>query len=288
MSDGSGAEKKCPPAGAPAWVMTFADLMSLLMCFFVLLLSFATMDMIRFKQMAASLKHAFGVQKEIPVYEIVKGTSVIAEHFSPATVDPSPLEEIKQTTTEERKELDIPEDAKKKLNQERWKEQQERLEKEADKIRDSLKDEINEGLISVETEQMKIFIRIHEKGSFPSGSAVLNAGFEPIMKKLTNTVSASTGDVIVAGHTDDIPISTDWYRSNWELSASRAVTVAHALLADGTVDANRLVIEGHADTDPLVANNSNEDRAKNRRVEIVLTQLDDELNGAAEELIEIE
>lgn len=285
MSDDFAEEQKCS-AGAPAWVMTFADLMSLLMCFFVLLLSFATMDTIRFKRMAESFKDAFGVQREIPVYEIVKGTSVVAQHFSPATADPTPLEEVKQTTTDEKKNLDIPEQAKQKVREEMLKAEQERVEAEAQKIRDALKDEISKGLISVETVEQRIIIRIHEKGSFPSGSAVLNAGFEPVMKKIVQTVRESTGAVIVAGHTDDIPISTNWYRSNWELSASRAVTVAHSLLQDGTINPNRMVIEGHAETAPLVPNQSSENRAKNRRVEIILVHKEGTKENEGLEIIE--
>ena len=81
----------CPKcaAGLPPWLATFADLMSLLMCFFVLLLSFSEIDAIRFKKMAESMKDAFGVQREIPAIEVVKGTSVIAQHFSPAQTDTS-------------------------------------------------------------------------------------------------------------------------------------------------------------------------------------------------------
>lgn len=276
MSD----EAECPKckAGAPAWVMTFADLMSLLMCFFVLLLSFATMDVIRFRQMAASLKNAFGVQKEIVAYEIVKGTSVIAQHFSPATTEPTPLEEIRQSTTEELPNLDIPEATKgdgqmsreemaARLAQER----QERLEAEARKIRESLVDEIRSGKISVETEKGKIIIRIHEKGSFPSGSAVLNAGFGSAMKKIIQVVKKSQGKVIVAGHTDDIPIATEWYRSNWELSSARAVTVAHQLLKGG-VNPKRMIVAGYAETRPMVPNTGSKNRARNRRVEIILME----------------
>ena len=69
---------KCPPEGLPAWMGTFADLMSLLMCFFVLLLSFSEMDVLKFKQIAGSMKFAFGVQNKIEVKDIPKGTSVIA------------------------------------------------------------------------------------------------------------------------------------------------------------------------------------------------------------------
>jgi len=98
---------KCPPAGAPLWLATFADLMSLLMCFFVLLLSFATMDVAKFKQMAHSMDEAFGVQKDIVADEIPMGTSIIAQHFSPAQTEPTPLEQIKQTTKQQTAELGI-------------------------------------------------------------------------------------------------------------------------------------------------------------------------------------
>lgn len=265
---------KCKP-GAPTWVITFADLMSLLLTFFVLLLSFATMDIIKFRQMAASLKNAFGVQSEIDAYETVKGTSVIAEHFTPGTVDPTPLNEIRQSTTEEKPYLDIPEHTK-NLSQEeiqkRFEEQQlQKLEQEARKIRESLKEEIKAGKVSMETEKWRIIIRIHERGSFPSGSAVLNTGFGSTMDKIVAAVKVSRGKIVVAGHTDDVPIATDWYRSNWELSSARAVTVAHALLHGG-VDPKRMMVAGYADTRPLVPNSSADNRAKNRRVEILLEQ----------------
>ncbi len=265
---------KCPPAGAPLWLATFADLMSLLMCFFVLLLSFATMDAVRFKKMADSMKDAFGVQREVPVYDTPMGVSIIAQHFSPAPTEPTPLDEVKQTITQMSRQLKIPEDVERQLMQKKLQE----IQSEANKIKDSLKDEITKGLVSVDTEGFKIIIRIHEKGSFPSGSAVLKAGFEPVMEKITESVIAARGKVVVAGHTDDIPISTDWYRSNWELASSRAVTVAHYMLENKRMDAERLVIEGYADTKPLVPNTSAENRAKNRRVEIILEQ--DNIPGA--------
>lgn len=266
----------CPDckAGAPAWVMTFADLMSLLMCFFVLLLSFATMDVVKFKQMAASLQNAFGVQTEVPVYDVVKGTSVVAEHFSPAMTDPTVVEEVKQTTQME-EHLDLADIDKKRIEKELEERRKKEAEQEAKEISESLKDEIKKGLVAVEVQGERIVIRIQEKGSFPSGSAVLNSSFSPIMDKITMAVREQSGRVIIAGHTDDIPINTEWYRSNWELSSARAVTVAHGILSDGSVKAERVVVEGHADTKPLVPNDSRANRATNRRVEIVLIRGDD-------------
>jgi len=273
MSDDA---EDCPPckAGSPAWVMTFADLMSLLMCFFVLLLSFATMDVVKFKQMAASLQNAFGVQTEVPVYDVVKGTSIVAQHFSPSTAQPTIIEEVKQSTQME-EHLDLADVDKKRIEKELQEQRKKEAEKEAEKIRESLKDEIEKGLVAVELQGERIIIRIQEKGSFPSGSAVLNSSFSPIMDKITMAVREQSGKVIIAGHTDDIPINTEWYRSNWELSSARAVTVAHGILSDGSISAERVVVEGHADTQPLVLNDSRTNRATNRRVEIILVRGDD-------------
>lgn len=265
---------KCPPAGAPLWLATFADLMSLLMCFFVLLLSFATMDASKFKKMAESLENAFGVQRDIPATEIPMGTSIIAQHFSPAQTEPTPMEQIKQMANQESSKLDVSVEDMERIKQKIMEAKINEIEDQAEIIKKSLKQEIRQGLVSVGTEGLKITIRINEKGSFSSGTAELKVGFEPVMNKITEAVNHSVGTVHVAGHTDNIPISNDWYRSNWELAASRAVTVAHFMLKNKQTDSARIVVQGFADTRPLVTNNSAENRAKNRRVEIIVTQDD--------------
>ena len=99
MSDEEEEVCECP-AGIPAWVMTFADLMSLLMCFFVLLLSFAEMDALKFKRLAGELRQAFGVQTQIKADDPPKGTSVIAKHFSPSIPEPTPINEVRQKTSD--------------------------------------------------------------------------------------------------------------------------------------------------------------------------------------------
>ena len=91
--------EECVP-GLPAWMGTFADLMSLLMCFFVLLLSFAEMDVLKFKRLAGSMREAFGVQNQVNVNAVPKGTSIIAQEFSPGRPDPTPLKMVMQQTTD--------------------------------------------------------------------------------------------------------------------------------------------------------------------------------------------
>jgi chemotaxis protein MotB len=246
--------------------------MSLLMCFFILLLSMASMDVVKFKQVADSLKNAFGVQRIMVVDQIPMGTSVIEQHFSPGQVQPTPLDEIKQSTEQQRETLDESPETMEKAKQQLIEEKLQEIESEADKIKEDLKSEIDKGMVTVETNGFRIIIRINEKGSFPSASAVLQPGFEPVMTKITQAVQESKGKIIVAGHTDDIPIKTIMYRSNWELSASRAVTVAQYMLEDKHIDPKRFLVEGHADTHPLVPNDTPADRAINRRVEIVIAQ----------------
>ena len=92
MSDDD--EEDSGPAGSPAWMATFADLMSLLMCFFVIILSFSELDVIKYKQIAESMKDAFGVQQKMELTSIPKGTSVVATEFQPGIPEPTPLERI--------------------------------------------------------------------------------------------------------------------------------------------------------------------------------------------------
>ena len=103
---------KCPPVGAPAWMATFADMATLLMAFFVLILSFAEMNVPKFKTIQGSMKDAFGVQKIVPVVEQPKGTTVLAMSFSPSP-SPSVTKEVTSDTTDTTEpELKIPTDSK--------------------------------------------------------------------------------------------------------------------------------------------------------------------------------
>jgi len=263
---------KCP-AGAPAWVTTFADLMSLLMCFFVLLLSFSELDVQKYKQVAGSMREAFGVQRLIESKIMPKGTSIIAQEFGPGRPTPSPLDEIRQQTTDETKDnLDFSDSDDKGTGDT---EEEKETSEQAAMILEMLRDEVEQGLLDVETQPGKTVIRIQEKGSFPSGSADLILPFEPVMKKISDVVAGTHGSIVVGGHTDDVPISTLRFRSNWELSSGRSVTVVHQLLKYNALDQSRILVQGHADSRPLVPNDSPANRARNRRVEITIVE-DDE------------
>jgi len=262
--------------GLPAWVMTFADLMTLLMCFFVLMLSFSEMDVAKFKEMSGSVKQAFGVQTDVKVKNIPKGTSIIAKEFSPGKPQPTPVNTIRQFTINSNKNtLDV--GAKGRDNR---KKQQALLEKKAaeakaaektaERLRKALNKEISEGKVLIRRKDSAVIVHILERHSFGSGKAELEPRFKPALRKISKVLATVPGAITISGHTDDVPIRTAQFRSNWDLSAARAASVAHELQAGNEIESTRLMVSGHADTQPRVANDSPANRAKNRRIDITV------------------
>ncbi len=252
--------EECVP-GAPAWLATFADLMALLMCFFVLLLSFSEIDLEKYKQVAGSMKMAFGVQREVKDDEIPKGTSIIAQEFSPGKPQPTAIKVMKQETTDDTKDnLDFVEAMIRKEVQEL-----------ADMLEETFEEEIEKGLLEIITEAEEVKVRIREQDSFPSGSAKLQKSFYPILDRMVSILERTDGRIIVAGHTDNVPISTKYYPSNWVLSSARAASVVHHLAKVKLADPTRIEIRAYADTQPVVPNDTPQNRAKNRRVEIIVS-----------------
>lgn len=292
------AKCDCPPAGAPMWLATFADLMSLLMCFFVLLLAFSEMDVMKFKQIAGSMKYAFGVQNKVEVKDIPKGTSVIALEFRPGRPDPTPIEIINQQTNEmtqptieyQAGEEDSAGGTQKQSGDQRGgnaaataqqeaesvkkdaASAQENINEQVKKMAEKLNEEIVDGAIEIESLGQQIIIRIREKGSFASGSGFLQPKFKPIIRSIGALLKDVPGIVTVSGHTDGAHINNELYSSNWELSSQRAVAVADELRRVSGFDETRMKVVGEASNRPLVPNDSNENKTRNRRVEISIEQ----------------
>ncbi|VAW53055.1 Flagellar motor rotation protein MotB [hydrothermal vent metagenome] len=299
MSDCECVEVKCEE-GIPAWVMTFADLMSLLLAFFVLLFSFSEMDKNVYKELAGSLKDAFGVQREIKVRETPRGINIIAREFSPGKPKPTVHNEVRQMTTDESKMFAVFTDASKEGQENQSKKSDEvedkafnamreetettgnaelseedlaminRIKSDSEALREALNEEIDQGLIDMEVTQQRIILMVREKGSFLSGSADLIEPFKVVIDKISEVFNDFDGVIIVAGHTDNFPIKTYRFRSNWELSSSRAVSVIHELLKDKVLKEKKFEIAAYADTQPVDSNASAIGRAKNRRVEIMM------------------
>ncbi len=218
---------------------TFADMMTLLLCFFVLLLSFATMDVVKFRDAMGSVQRELGVvSKQDGMFEAL-ATSPIQLDENEATAEPGAdralLEELQAAISEE-------------------------------------------GLGNEMTAQMDgrgVIVRISGRVLYPQGSAGLRPESDTILRRISELVQGTEHRVMIEGHTDDVPIATLRYPSNWELSTARAISGMQYLVEHG-VDAERVGVAGYADQRPLEGNDTPERRAANRRVEFVfIRQTDD-------------
>jgi len=222
--------------GAPAWVVTFGDLMSLLLCFFVLLLSFSEMDRARYRVVSGSVKNAFGIQKKKPVFDSPKGSKMIAREFDQAVL----LTKIEEVVKEIIKEL----------------------ENEYEELK---------GFVEVEAEENKVTIRMMGEATFDTGKADLRSNFLPLLLKIGEVLAKTRGEIIIAGHTDNVPLAGGLFGSNLGLSMARAGSVAEFLLRSSTIDPKRLSTMGFGEYRPLTSNDTTAGRQKNRRVEIIVT-----------------
>ncbi len=224
-----------PAAGGAGWLATFADLMALLMCFFVMLLAMAEVDKAKFEELGRSMKVALGSPINSPAH-------------TSNDIKPIPsTEQAGQTKKSEKV------DAAMKVQQ---------TKQDAEKIEELLKEQIAQNDVEVESHGRLIIIRMLESGAFESGSAKLKDDFRPVLDKIGEELNGIEGDIVVSGHADDIPIETDQYRSNWELSAARAYSVIEQFVDTDKIPANRFVLRGFGESRPLLPNTSSENRAK--------------------------
>jgi chemotaxis protein MotB len=349
---------------------TFADIATLLMAFFVLILSFAEFNQPKFKMVAGSLKQSFGVQREVPVVEQPKGTTVLDLKFSPSP-EMSVTEEITQDTTEtERPEIErpVPEDegegaaegeggaaaeqAQEALAEairdalqggqvqvetrdgevvmtfdapdaaqlpQQVAEAAQALERAAEttgqstaqvlveglakampdiaratqaqaeaqreegqaarsaalaeaELRVALRQEISQGLVTVEQRKDRVLVTVGAGGAFPSGEADLTDEARDVMARLAFAAMGEASDIEVTGHTDSVPLSPySPYRDNWGLAAARASSVVRELAGSGLVAPERLRAIGRGESMPVAGNDTAAGREKNRRIEIEIT-----------------
>lgn len=228
-----GKEETGPPPdeGLPPWMATFADMVTLLLCFFVLLLSFANQDIANFEKMKGSIQDAFGVQ-----FKDKTGRN-IAYSDSPYS-DSS----IKKTAKKDMAALEV-----------------------------DIREFINAGnisqLMSVNTDQNGVLVRVPSRVLFKPGTATLEPGMHKILDKIAEIMKIKKFNLVVRGHTDDLPTHNNIYDSNWELSAARAAACLRYVLQKSGVSSTRVKAVGYAGTKPLVPNTSSQNRAINRRVE---------------------
>ena len=246
MSEEQFQNNEAAEEGAPSWIVTFADLMSLLLCFFVLLLSFSEMDRKKFREVAGSMANAFGVQRKERVFESPKGTRVIARAFDKEKLATRDKEEIGKAM------------AKKEA-------MAKKMEAEIEAKARDLKD-----MIEIEPGEHQVVIRLMGETAFDSGEAQVRPQMRPLLKKIASILKETKGEIVIAGHTDNIPVSGVRFRSNLQLSIERASRVAELLLAMEPIAPERISTVGFGKFRPLDGNDTTKGRKRNRRVEIII------------------
>ncbi len=223
-------EDECPE-GLPGWLATFGDLMSLLLTFFVLLLSFSTMEEVKFNRAMGSLHGALGIFESRP------------EMTQPIRVTmPLVRGSIQQSQN---------------------------IRKASEALEKTLSDEGLEGDINLEGTASGLVIRIQAPVLYDVGKAEILPGIEVALDALGEVLNLLPNQIVVQGHTDNRALTGEGiFPSNWELSYQRAVNVVRYLIAENRVNPARMAAEGYGEYRPIAPNNSPEGQAKNRRVEI--------------------
>ncbi|KGA96617.1 flagellar motor protein MotS [Alkalihalobacillus alcalophilus ATCC 27647 = CGMCC 1.3604] len=230
--------KQVPEKGAPKWMVTFSDLMTLILVFFVMLFSMSEIDNQRFRAMADSFN-----QRQV-------------FDFMPSMIEfEHPDRDVNEAEFTE--SFEMAEEIK-----------MDELLKEVDEFISN--NELSEH-ISVTRDDRGVVLVLQERLTFESGEARLLDEAKPFLEKVGTLIEAIPNMIKVEGHTDNRPISTVRYPSNWELSGARASSVIRFLIDNNEVDPNRFMATGYGDTRPVVPNTTNENLQVNRRVVIIIS-----------------
>ena len=280
--------------------MTFTDMLMLLVVMFVLFLSFSEINSDSFKQNAGAISEAFN---QIPSSSILPGYASVVD-LSRSNINLERLgSQAGMNTIEEneKKTIDFAErkyedddlkekeayikDYQREYRQEKLtfikKKIDQKLKNDANEekiklikknINKKLKNDVNKGKLEIIERNKQVILRFPERVTFQSGSADLNENIKLVINRVRNIVkdSPELQKLVVTGHTDNVPIYNEFFSSNWELSAARAVSVVHSLLATSQIDEKLVMAVGSADTEPIMPNTNSVNRAANRRVEIKL------------------
>ena len=191
---------KCPPAGAPAWMATFADMATLLMAFFVLILSFAEFNVPKFKQISGSLKNAFGIQRIVPVVEQPKGTTVLSLDFSPSPAPSVTKNLTQQTTDAEQKNLDL----KSEIEEGDSAKSNSKETLDAKNLSEEIKNNVSSNDVKVETVNDKVLVSLNTDDKTSKEISKLIKDTVDAVEKARENSGATETDVLIGGINQDI------------------------------------------------------------------------------------
>lgn len=243
--DPSEAEDHVCEEGAPAWLATMGDLMSLLLVFFVLMLSFANMEKQLFLQAMGSIRHALGLISESPGQFQVRSSSPIewTEKKSTPFLDVMDLDQSKEAPAIDQKIMQ--------------------------QVQQAISENNLSRIVEAESSERGVIVRMKGGALFRSGSDDLLPTSFVLLDEVIRITEEFPYQLAIEGHTDDSPISTPRFPTNWHLAAARSIAVLRYMIDAGEIDPSRIAASGYGATRPLVPNDSPDNRRANRRVEFV-------------------
>jgi len=246
-----GKKKPPPPENHERWLISYADFITLLFAFFVVMFASSQTDKAKAQQMSDSIKGAFQQDKiSSAIAEILGGAPGTKDKGNAQRKGPGG----KEKTDSAGKQAGLHPSLK--------------------ILQTKLKPEIDSGMLQVSMEARGLVISLRQAAFFPPGQDTIDTGTYATIQKLAEVILAVPNKVRLEGHTDAVPIHNAKYRSNWELSSSRGVTMLEILTTRYQVPEQRLSVGGYAETIPIASNATPEGRTQNRRVDIVILNED--------------
>lgn len=231
------------------WLVSYADFITLLFAFFVVMYGVSSVNEGKYKVLSSSLTNAFrntGQLGEQPVAIMPAGSTIAAGSI-----------------------INVDKASETRKVEEKKKEKQAQMKSVANRIMEALQPLVAQGKVRLLETSRGVTIEINDSILFPAGQAALQPASSNAMGAIAQVLVSTDFPITIEGHTDNVPIATPQFPSNWELSAMRATTVLRLFNASG-VGAERLTAIGYGETRPLETNTSVEGRARNRRVSILI------------------
>jgi len=213
-------------SSSPPWYLSYGDMVTQLLCFFIMLFSMSTIDVAKLRKIVEYFRARGGLES------VMEGTKEIINEYPPT-------------------------------------EEMEKLKKVKKELEKKIKEMKMENYIKAILEEKGLIIRFTEPILFDKGSADLKPQLFPLLKEIASILQNIPNNIRIEGYTCDLPINTPKYPSNWELSTARAINVAKFLI-EQKIQPPRIYVVGYGEFNPLYPNTTEENRRKNRRVDLII------------------